>query len=403
MKKLSSLAFIIIELAFSLLGVIYRDVFYIVPALILGLLFIVLNINLNFKKLFLFKIKKKTKVNTRLLLICLSVLIFALGFFIVVISVKKNKASITNFQKNQVCNENETLRKAKQCVFPIIRDDDGHGSGFSIKNGFIITNKHVIEGATKLYTKIQNEEIELKVWNYSPSYDLAVLKISRVVPTCDWFNSEQLNVAESLYAVGWPLEYNGESTVSKGVFSRLYEYDSINYIQTDTSINPGNSGGPLVNKCGVVGINTIKIAAEGIEGMGFALPSSELIKIVDRLIEEGSDDTEIPLAVEKQNTSSNTDNYTNPSITRTVNVEDVKSYLNNLYSLRNSWDEIKAGYNYDDWKKLIDSFNRQIDFCETLVKRLSERGATQDDVFMWDSIIKMSYETAYLTNKLNGN
>lgn len=374
----------------------YHDLFYLLPISILLTLFILLNVEFKSKKTFYLP-----KVNKKLVLILAGIFLIIFLTLLITKVFKRNTVSTNTLKVKQACNENKTLKQVKQCVFPIIRDD-GHGSGFSVKNNFIVTNKHVIEGATKLYTKIQNEEIELKVWNYSPSFDLAILKTTRNIAICHWYNSEQLNIAEPLYAVGWPLEYNGESTVSKGIFSRLYEYNSINYIQTDTSINPGNSGGPLVNKCGIVGINTIKIAAEGIEGMGFALPSSELINITERLIEEGSDDTEIPLTFEEKSTTSSTNYYSAPNTVRTVNIEDVRSYLNNLYSVRDSWKTSSAGYSWEDWNKLIDLFNRQIDFCETLIKRLSERTATQDDIFMWDSIVKMSYESSYLANKLLG-
>src|SRR5690606_24861378 len=74
------------------------------------------------------------------------------------------------------CNLETTLKKAKECTFVILRDDGGHGSGFSVSPGYLVTNKHVIEGANKLSTWINGEK-ELTVWNYSPTMDVAVLKL----------------------------------------------------------------------------------------------------------------------------------------------------------------------------------------------------------------------------------
>lgn len=386
----------------SAMAFLYKDPFY----LIIGIIVVALP---TISKL---KIKKTnkirlTKINTRLLqLVPVLLIIFVLIYF--------GKGLISRLPKKNIkiaCDEEKTLKKAKACVIPIIRDDDGHGSGFSVKNNFIITNKHVIEGANSLHGKLGNEDISLKVWNYSPTYDIAILKTSQALPTCDWYDSTKLKVAESLHAVGWPLQYTGESTVSKGIFSRMYDYDSINYIQTDTPINFGNSGGPLVSKCGIVGINTIKVAAEGIEGLGFALPSSELTKLVDRLIVEGDEDTEIPIALtDNQATQSfysndNNENYTQPAPAgRNIDIETVKTYVSSLYGIRDSWVKSKGKYGLPDQElnALIDSFNRQIDFGETLISRLSQRSATHDDLFMWDSLIKMSYESAAMANRLNG-
>lgn len=382
----------------------YHDLFYVLPSFILLWIIYLPSENIKRTKVklsFIHHILGSVRFDKRLIIV-LSVLLFILyiiGYSLISLKNNSRKAPVATYSKS--CSEEDTIRLAKLCSFPIIRDDLGHGSGFSVKNHYIITNKHVVEGATKLYTRIGSEEVEVKMWNYSPTYDIAILRVDADTPTCKWSNSKRLTPAESLYAIGWPVDYVGESTISKGIFSRMYESDTFNYIQTDTSINPGNSGGPLLNKCGIVGINTIKLVRNDIEGMGFALPSSELISVSNKLIEEGALDTEIPMLVDIPN-SNIVDRSNTPDISKTVNSEDVRSYLNQLYSVRDSWKEIRSGYSYDDWKNLIDSFNRQIDFCETLVKRLSERGATQDDIFMWDSIVKMSYESAYLTNKLNG-
>ena len=386
-------------LLFVLASFIYKDYFYLLPALVIGFIFISFKLKIKTSR---FKIKVDKKYFKYALLIPIMLLVL---WGILTFKDLLNPKS-TNTSTELICKEEETLKKAKECVFPIIRDDDSHGSGFSVKNHYIITNKHVIEGANNLYTRINNEQVDLDVWNYSPTYDIAILKTTRDVPTCEWYDSDKLSVAESLHALGWPLEYIGESTVSKGIFSRMYEYDSVNYIQTDTPINFGNSGGPLVNKCGIVGINTIKVAAAGVEGLGYALPSSELITLTDRLIAEGADDTEIPIALnDNQQLETYNDNYTAPppSSNPSIDVESVRSYVNSLYGVRDSWIQGRNNLPKDQIDALIDSLNRQINFCETLVSRLSQRPATQDDLFMWDSIVKMSYESAAIANRLNGN
>lgn len=191
------------------------------------------------------------------------------------------------------CVEDYSINQAKACTTLIMRNDGGHGTGFSVNKGYLLTNKHVVAGAKKLSVWIGGWK-ELITWNYSPTLDLAVLKLPEDIPTCKWFDSSQLSLAETLYAVGWPNEPIGDSIITKGIFSRLNQFEEgLEFIQTDTAINPGNSGGPLVNSCGVVGINTLKEfwtqerLPRPLEGLGNALSSKLLIPLVDRLITEG--------------------------------------------------------------------------------------------------------------------
>lgn len=192
------------------------------------------------------------------------------------------------------CNEQESLAKVKNCTVLVLRDDGGHGSGFLFlgSTGFIVTNRHVIEGAKKLSTWHGKEE-PLTLWGYSEDEDIAVLKTEVEFPTCNWANSQNIGLAETLYAVGWPNQSYGESSVTKGIFSRFIKTkEGAEFIQTDAALNPGNSGGPLVNKCGVVGINTTKVVWSDqdtpSEGSGFAYTSEYIKPIIDKLILEGS-------------------------------------------------------------------------------------------------------------------
>lgn len=305
------------------------------------------------------------------------------------------------------CNKDATLQQVKGCVLRILRDDGGHGTGFIINPGYLITNKHVIEGAGKLSVYINGEK-DIKVWNYSPNLDLAVLKLpdSSLTNTCNWFDSKQLSIAEELYTFGWPNNPTGDSTVTKGIYSRTNKYeDGTEDIQTDASINPGNSGGPLVNECGVVGINTARAdwtqeqAPRVIEGMSFALSSNYIHTLIDELIKNGDIAKGIPNQATYQ---SNRNAPNNPSQNFTLDIENIKSYLNDVYRVKSSWEQARGHVNTEKLDRLIDSFNRQIEFCNHLINKLSGgQRASGDDINLWNAVLKMSEESAQLTNELN--
>ncbi len=314
----------------------------------------------------------------------------------------------TNFLTSRnSCNKDITLQQVKGCILRILRDDGGHGTGFIINPGFLITNKHVIEGANKI-TVYLNGEKEIKVWNYSPNIDLAVLKLpdNSFVNSCNWFDSKQLKIAEELYTFGWPNNPTGDSTVTKEIYSRTNKYeDGTEDIQTDASINPGNSGGPLVNECGVIGINTTRAewtqeqAPRVIEGMSFALSSNYIHTIVDELIKNGDLTKGIP---NKTTYQSNQNTPNNPSQNFSLNIESIKSYLYNLYRIKSSWEQARRSLNTEKLDKLLDSFNRQIEFCNHLINKLSGgQKASEDDINLWNAVIKMSQESAQLADELN--
>lgn len=329
--------------------------------------------------------------------------------FVVLINTMGPIQTNTSFASNEEvvtdinsCREEGAVEMAKYCTYLVYRDDGGHGSGFSTRNGYLVTNKHVIEGANKLTTWINGEEREITVWNYSPTLDVAVLKLPEDVATCKWFDSSRLRTAESLFAVGWPNQPNGDSTVTKGIYSRTNTFeDGLEFIQTDAPVNPGNSGGPLLNKCGVVGVNTLKETWANdipLEGLGNALSSKLLIPLVDQLIKDGGN-TSIP----KTQQAYQQINPNIPNNSPTLDVSEIRTYLNRLYTLKRSWENGYSRYPKEDMDRLMDSFTRQISFCETLISRLEGgKKATQDDLFMWDAVVKMSYESAAITNKLNG-
>ena len=151
------------------------------------------------------------------------------------------------------------------------------GSGFIIdKEGYIITNNHVVEQANEIKVKLSNEkEYDAKVIGTDPKTDLALIKIKTAgeLPVARLGDSDKLEVGEWVVAIGNP--FGLEQTVTTGIISAKGRvigagpYDG--FLQTDASINPGNSGGPLFNLKGeVVGINTAIVA--GGQGIGFAIP-----------------------------------------------------------------------------------------------------------------------------------
>lgn len=186
------------------------------------------------------------------------------------------------------CNIGEVVRAAKRCTFVIIQET-AHGSGISIGQRYIVTNRHVVEGGTSFRTRVNGSDVGLTLIKSSPEYDIALLRADVDIPTCPFFTSDKLAQAEEVFAVGWPKERDQvEPAFTRGVFSRFNtQSDNIKYIQTDAAINPGNSGGSLVNECGVVGMNTAKFSwfdkETPIEGFGLAMPMELVLKLVQGL------------------------------------------------------------------------------------------------------------------------
>ena len=176
------------------------------------------------------------------------------------------------------------------------------GSGVIVdaQKGYVLTNNHVIENAEEIQIKLIDKRIiPAKVLGTDPKSDLAILQIdAKDIKQISLGNSDKLRVGEWVLAVGSPFSANLSHTVTAGIVSALgrsyvmpgndhYE----NFIQTDAAINPGNSGGALLNLDGeLVGINTA-IATGGMDrsnrGVGFAIPSNMIKKVMSDLIEKG--------------------------------------------------------------------------------------------------------------------
>jgi S1-C subfamily serine protease len=178
--------------------------------------------------------------------------------------------------------------------------DGGSGSGSIIdKRGYILTNVHVISGATKIYVSLADgSQYEASVVGQDIDSDLAVIKIdvpSEVtLKTIPFGDSTKLQVGQKVIAIGNP--FGMERTMTTGIVSGLgrpiqNSNDRIirNMIQTDAAINPGNSGGPLLDTTGkMVGINTMIMSSSGSSsGVGFAVPSEIAVRVVNDLLKYG--------------------------------------------------------------------------------------------------------------------
>jgi serine protease Do len=172
----------------------------------------------------------------------------------------------------------------------------GAGSGFIVdKNGYIITNYHVVDDAENIKVKLSGDkrEYKAKVIGYDAETDVAVIKIDagRPLTPVKISNSDGVQVGDSAIAIGAPFEL--EMSVTAGIVSALGRditpRQFQHFIQTDAAINPGNSGGPLVNINGeVIGVNTmIATMSGGYQGIGFALPINMAAKVYNDIIRHG--------------------------------------------------------------------------------------------------------------------
>ncbi|HVH73132.1 MAG TPA: Do family serine endopeptidase [Candidatus Dormibacteraeota bacterium] len=174
--------------------------------------------------------------------------------------------------------------------------DRSLGSGVIVdKRGYILTNNHVIEQATKIQVQLNGETARYtaKVVGTDEDTDLAVIKIdaSKELPVAKLGNSDGVQVGDWVLAIGSP--FGLQATVTAGIISAKDRggigQQFQRFLQTDAAINPGNSGGPLVDLSGqVIGINTAIITgSRGYEGVGFALPSTAAIRVYDQIIKQG--------------------------------------------------------------------------------------------------------------------
>lgn len=186
----------------------------------------------------------------------------------------------------------------EQSIFGQLAEGESEGSGIIYsEDGYIITNYHVIEDAVNSssaavkITLSDETEYQAEIVGTDKVTDLALLKIDpeeKLTPAT-FGDSSNIQVGELAVAIGNPLGQEFAGSVTVGYISALNrdittDGRTYNVIQTDAAINPGNSGGALVNSKGeVIGINTIKISDDSVEGLGFAIPSNDALKIIEEL------------------------------------------------------------------------------------------------------------------------
>jgi len=176
-----------------------------------------------------------------------------------------------------------------------LRDTSGSGVILT-EDGYIVTNNHVVSGTSRKLTVFLSDGTSkpAKIVGTDPATDLAVIKIEGAnLPTAVFGDSDALRPGQLAIAIGNPLGIEFNRSVTVGVISGLDRVLSVGdsymrLIQTDAVINPGNSGGPLINGNGeVIGLNSVKLNVTAVEGMGFAIPSNQVKRIVEELIETG--------------------------------------------------------------------------------------------------------------------
>lgn len=206
-----------------------------------------------------------------------------------------------------------------------VDDCASQGSGIIITaDGYVVTNSHVI-GNSKTAYAIQvvlsdGTAYDAGVVGFDTRTDLAVLKMDNAknLKAATFGDSNSIELGEDVIVIGNPGGLAYSNSITKGVVSavdrKLSTKSMVKYIQTDAAINPGNSGGPVVNMYGqVVGIATAKIASTMYEGMGFAIPSQDVKKVVDSLVKEGYVEGRVKIGIMGNNiTSSMASEYNVP-------------------------------------------------------------------------------------------
>ena len=211
------------------------------------------------------------------------------------------KKSVTVTEKDSI---NESIQKVYDSVVVISNYRNGrltgYGSGFvykkDSKTGYIMTNNHVVEGASEIKVTLNSgEEVDAKVLGTDSYMDIAIVSIDadKVMAVAEIGDSSKSKLGDTIFTVGTPISTDYAGTVTKGIVSGENREITITNkgttymmeaIQIDASINPGNSGGPLVNINGeVIGVNSVKLVENSIEGMGFAIPIEVAMSQVNKL------------------------------------------------------------------------------------------------------------------------
>lgn len=262
---------------------------------------------------------KKPKKNSTLRLILLLITLFCLGAGLMYIYSINNPIVVT---KNRTISETKVTEEAMEdaiskvydsvlCIEVLNDNNDtiSTGTGFLYdkddKYGYVLTNSHVVSNGTNVQGTLSNNKlVSLTILGTDSYTDLAVLRmdVKDVIQVASIGTSQNMKIGNTVFTVGSPMGSTYAGTVTKGILSgkdRLIETSTSNgnglynesyivkVLQTDAAISPGNSGGPLVNLAGdVIGITSLKLVDEQVEGMGFAIPIEDAMNYVD-VLEQG--------------------------------------------------------------------------------------------------------------------
>ncbi len=331
---------------------------------------------------------------------------------------KSSSSAEIELEPAEQCDEQTALSRAKVCTF-LIMTDTAHGSAFAIEPNYLVTNKHVIDQARQISTWVGMAEAELTLWNYSQEADIAILKIDQNLQTCEWADSDQISLAETLYAVGWPNSPDGDSSITRGIFSRYLETDEgPQFIQTDAAINPGNSGGPLVNQCGIIGVNSGKVAWSEYdvpaEGFSFAISSNYAQSLVNELIDEG-EEKKLPVDLSRTEYSlrekyfpqeQKPQNETQTQRQVYVDPAARESWLNSRKVTKEMevyWNQHSANLDQNKLEQLKDLIARMMAVVETVVPKIeSNQSLSQSEQELLEQWNQMYQQAVNLEGQLHG-
>lgn len=248
-----------------------------------------------------------------IIIITLSVLISficgTIGSYIVITKVPSvSKSIVENVSKVELTENSIALsvEKAYDGVVTVVSYSNNQaistGSGFVYKKddkvGYIMTNNHVVDGADKVEIILSNNEtVEATILGKETYSDIAVLSIDKdkVLAVLEIGDNSKMRLGDTVFTIGAPMGVEYSGTVTKGIISgkdRMVEVSFsgstsdyyMKVLQTDAAISPGNSGGPLLNVNGeVIGINSLKLVKDEVEGMGFAIPIEDALTYASSL------------------------------------------------------------------------------------------------------------------------
>jgi len=257
---------------------------------------------------------KKNKLGN-ILLVIFAFFVGATGMYLLVNYSPKSVQTIVNKSEKEVTVTDTGIADAVEKIYDAVVVVGGYTNGVLSSSGtgfvyeqdekfaYILTNSHVVDGTTSVKVKFTNDSIEdVELVGNDIYSDIAVLKIKKekIISVAEIGNTDSLRVGDTVFAIGAPLDDEYSWTVTRGILSgkdRLVDISTtasknadwvMSVMQTDAAINSGNSGGPLANSNGqVIGITNMKLVSDGVEGIGFAIPIEDALKVAETLEKEG--------------------------------------------------------------------------------------------------------------------